>query len=432
MEWALALLRTPSHRHALRQMDLPADIDRLLAVAGGHVSGETLESMVRAFGEPADRLIEAARFYAREILFFPGADAYRVLGVAADADQERLKLHHRLLQQWLHPDRPGGQDDAVFATRVNAAWNALRNEERRIAYDKAMAADKAPPSDAAPMQADSGQIWIPAAETPGSARWQQWVPMTALVLVCLVLVWLVLRDMERLPNGPSWQEPQVAEDAAGDALGLRAPEPASPVLPVPAPGKSNARSMAVAVATPAVPVVSSSLPANPVAAVAVPTTDHVGVERMDPRSGDAPAAAPSPVAPLPAVLPSAQSGDAVPQTPSLPRVGDEIGADRIRLASQTGQALVRYMDNPLLPPPPIWNSPAMQSSADGLRRELQAIGDGRLENIQWRFARDAAVLTADYRVPGGLDGQVPARLVADIVWREQQWLVTGVGMVKTQ
>ena len=74
----------------------------------------------------------------------------------------------------------------------------------------------------------------------------------------------------------------------------------------------------------------------------------------------------------------------------------------------------------------------MQSSADGLRRELQAIGDGRLENIQWRFARDAAVLTADYRVPGGLDGQVPARLVADIVWREQQWLVTGVGMVKTQ
>ena len=431
MEWALALLRTPSQRHALRQMELPAGVDRLLAVAGGHASSEALEPMVRAFAEPADRLIEAARFYAREVLFFPGADAYRVLGVSADADAELIKLHHRLLQQWLHPDRPGGQDDAVFAARVNAAWNALRTEERRIAYyDKAMAIAGGLQERAASVETDAGQIWVSAAP-PGSARWHQWIPMMALMLVCAVLVWLVLRDMERLPEGSTWKEPRIVEDAGKDALGLRAPESAVQVLPVPALGKSSARPLAEAVATPA-PVVSNPLPAITVAAAAESRISDAHDQRMDSRSGDARATAPSLGASLPIALPGAQSGDIGPPAPTMPPVGDEIGVDRLRLANQTGQALVRYMDNPLLPPPPIWNSPAMQSSADDLRRELQVIGDGRLENIQLRFARDAAVLTADYRMSGGLDSQVPARIVADIVWREQQWLVTGVGMVKTQ
>ena len=432
MEWALALLRTPSRRHALRQTGLPADVDRLLAVAGGHASGEALESMVRAFGEPAERLIEAARFYAREVLFFPDADAYRVLGVAADADAERIKLHHRLLQQWLHPDRLGGQDDAVFAARVNVAWNALRNEDRRSAYDKAMAADALPQSALVPMEADAGQIWVPAEGANASARWHQWLPMVALVLVCMVLVWLVLRDMARAPDGPAWKEPQLAGNAAADALSLRAPKPAIGTLPEPVRAKSKPAPIVAAATTPA-PMLSRPLPPQPAAAVVERKVADAREDRAASQAGDAPpVAVQRHVARLPAALPRDPPADAEPPAPTSAPLADAADAGRLRLASQTGQALVRYMDNPLLPPPPIWNSPAMQSSADGLRRELQAIGDGQLENIRWRFDHDAAVLTADYRMTDGASGQVRARLVANITWREQQWLVTGVGMVKPQ
>ncbi|MBL0229036.1 DnaJ domain-containing protein [Thermomonas sp.] len=79
---------------------------------------------------------EAAQFYVREVLFFAQADAYRVLGVDADASDASIKAHHRLLQHWLHPDRLDNEDDAIFASRVNVAWNRLRNQARRRAYDE--------------------------------------------------------------------------------------------------------------------------------------------------------------------------------------------------------------------------------------------------------------------------------------------------------
>ena len=78
---------------------------------------------------------EAAQFYVREILLFPQADAYRILGVSDDASQDVIKTHHRLLQRWLHPDRLQHAGDAVFAARVNVAWQRLRNTAQRAQYD---------------------------------------------------------------------------------------------------------------------------------------------------------------------------------------------------------------------------------------------------------------------------------------------------------
>jgi len=73
LEWALALLRAPGERHALRQKPLPDRVDRLLGVAAGVLPKERAEA-ARAFNESEARICEAARFYAREILFFPQAE----------------------------------------------------------------------------------------------------------------------------------------------------------------------------------------------------------------------------------------------------------------------------------------------------------------------------------------------------------------------
>ena len=76
----------------------------------------------------------AAQFYVEQILFAPGSDHYRVLGVDPD-DAEAKKLHYRLLVRWLHPDKNSSDWEVVFSDRVNRAWHALRTPERRREYD---------------------------------------------------------------------------------------------------------------------------------------------------------------------------------------------------------------------------------------------------------------------------------------------------------
>jgi len=61
-------------------------------------------------------------------------DFYKVLGVARDATAAEIKAAYRALARKLHPDRPGG-DVAAFQ-EVASAFETLRSEERRRAYDE--------------------------------------------------------------------------------------------------------------------------------------------------------------------------------------------------------------------------------------------------------------------------------------------------------
>lgn len=54
-----------------------------------------------------------------------GAEARRVLGVAADADPETIRAAHRRLVAKVHPDQGGSED---LASRVNAARDILLAE----------------------------------------------------------------------------------------------------------------------------------------------------------------------------------------------------------------------------------------------------------------------------------------------------------------
>jgi curved DNA-binding protein CbpA len=63
-------------------------------------------------------------------------DAYVVLGIARDADDQAISLAHRRLARHHHPD-VAGEGAHARMVRINAAYDAIRTTERRAEYDKA-------------------------------------------------------------------------------------------------------------------------------------------------------------------------------------------------------------------------------------------------------------------------------------------------------
>ena len=253
LDWALALAKAPSERHALRQRGLPADIDALIQLAGGG-AGDALAQATSRTGESPARIVESARFYLREVLFFPEADAYRLLGVASDAEQGRIRSHHRLLQQWLHPDR-SSEEDAMFAARVNAAWDQVRNPDRRAAYDLSHPAlpMESPVADAV----HALRPWIPVSvpeflDMPAEERWRRRVPLLVLLAACIALGVVTVQHQQRL-------------DEAGALPLARAIEDVTPVLRMPPRGVDPAQ----VTATRREPPASKPVPSMKRAAVAL-------------------------------------------------------------------------------------------------------------------------------------------------------------------
>ena len=91
-------------------------------------------------------LREAAGFFLRAALLFPGADHYAVLGLPARKDPVELKERYRLLMRLIHPDfvdsrsAPWPSDAAV---RVNRAYEVLSSPMLRKEYDEQLDGDRA-------------------------------------------------------------------------------------------------------------------------------------------------------------------------------------------------------------------------------------------------------------------------------------------------
>jgi hypothetical protein len=134
LELALALLRAPALAAQVRERPLPADVLTLIRIAAG--DDTTLSEAAAASGETPQRVAEAAVLFLQQTLFRTGADSYRLLGAPATAPQELLKLHHRWLVRWLHPDHQTDDWQAAYMSRVNRAWQDLRTPARRDQYDK--------------------------------------------------------------------------------------------------------------------------------------------------------------------------------------------------------------------------------------------------------------------------------------------------------
>src|SRR5690606_6110089 len=184
-ETALALQRAPGERFRLRERPLPDGLVHVLEIASG--SPQALAAAAAETGHAEQELLDAVRFYLEQVLFAAeDADAYRVLGLARDAPQDTIRVHHRWLQRWLHPDRAQAGDATVFATRVNQAWAQLRTPALRHDYAVRLAEARLASGDA-PLPADTVHRWeqvdAPAASHGGRSRWL----LAAALAACAVL-----------------------------------------------------------------------------------------------------------------------------------------------------------------------------------------------------------------------------------------------------
>lgn len=132
---ALYLFHLPSAVRGARDNPLPEGIAALLLVAADD-SGAA-EAAAAKLERPVDVVRQACAFFIEQILLTPDADAYQVLGAGRSASDADLRRNMALMQRWVHPDMDRAGDRSVYAGRVTRAWEALKTQERRAAYDAA-------------------------------------------------------------------------------------------------------------------------------------------------------------------------------------------------------------------------------------------------------------------------------------------------------
>jgi DnaJ-like protein len=134
LNMAIDLMRAPAQVRAVRSAPLPDGVLTLLCIAAE--DEEATRQAIAATGRSRETLREAAAFFIEQILFCPDADSYRVLGARPEASNGELRHNMALLLRWLHPDHDPQAERSVFASRVTRAWNDLKTQERRAAYDR--------------------------------------------------------------------------------------------------------------------------------------------------------------------------------------------------------------------------------------------------------------------------------------------------------
>ena len=127
-------MHSPSQARRIRSAPLPDDVVVLLRIASG--DEEAISQAAGKLGRSRETVREAATFYVVQILLFPDADSYRVLGAKPQATNGELRRNMTLLLRWLHPDLDPKGELSVFAARVTRAWNDLKTPERRADYDR--------------------------------------------------------------------------------------------------------------------------------------------------------------------------------------------------------------------------------------------------------------------------------------------------------
>lgn len=130
---ALDLMHVPSRVRMTRTDPLPTGVEILLRIAAG--DAEALTKAAELTGRDKQEIEGAAGFYIEQILLSSEADSYRVLGASEHASPGELRRNMALLMQWLHPDKNVEGDRSIFASRITRAWENLKTQERRTAYD---------------------------------------------------------------------------------------------------------------------------------------------------------------------------------------------------------------------------------------------------------------------------------------------------------
>lgn len=143
---ALAMLDHPNSVKLAQVSRLPSGITFLLEIAAGDT--QSLGRARQLTGRSEATLQKAAGFFIEQLLLQPGADNYRLLGCNRRSAANELRRNMALIMRWLHPDvtsDPASNHQfskSVFVNRITQAWETVKTDERRAAYDRALAAKK--------------------------------------------------------------------------------------------------------------------------------------------------------------------------------------------------------------------------------------------------------------------------------------------------
>ena len=114
---------------------LPEGIDALLeSVANwNQFPADQLSDVIFA-DVSREELIKAAVFFVGQVLFVPGGDHYRTLGLAHNASPEQIREHYHLLLSFFFLDRKdkAAEWNAGYAELINRAYSILRDPEKDV------------------------------------------------------------------------------------------------------------------------------------------------------------------------------------------------------------------------------------------------------------------------------------------------------------
>lgn len=139
---AFGMLNCPDITRRARRSPLPKGVCFLLEVAAEEP--EALRDASALTGRTAATLKEAAGFFIEQVLFGRNGDHYRTLGGSGNTPRCELRRNMALIMRWLHPDVVSSSQDAhsfdkrLYVGRVSEAWEAIKTDERRAAYDASL------------------------------------------------------------------------------------------------------------------------------------------------------------------------------------------------------------------------------------------------------------------------------------------------------
>jgi hypothetical protein len=140
LEVAVELTKNPATVREKSNARLPYGVTTVLAIAAG--KERALREAQKITGKTEALLREAACFFIEQVLFTAEADSYRVLGAEPHAQRHELRQNMVLLMRWLHPDHQCYSNSAphidrsIYIHRVTQAWEDLKTDARRAAYDE--------------------------------------------------------------------------------------------------------------------------------------------------------------------------------------------------------------------------------------------------------------------------------------------------------
>jgi hypothetical protein len=203
----------------MRQQPVPNDVLVLLRIAAN--DPEALNHAAKLAGRGPETIRAAAVLYLQQILWTPDADNYRALGVRPDAPKTILLEHLRWLMKWLHPDHQRSVEEAAFAERVIAAWNAIKTPERRAAYDLSLGRTVSKSQKTKSRRSARRVPWIVEPHDTSVDRSRLWWRLAALAVAVVGLAAVVTTDWSTMfvPRQTLRRASEAAPTAAPDRGG---------------------------------------------------------------------------------------------------------------------------------------------------------------------------------------------------------------------